>query len=134
MKLAKKIFIISFLLLILIYVTNITSIPSNIVLFEGESLKINTILGVNLQQNNINVNKNELNEYVTVETSSTINDKRANIGKTDFKLNLFGKIPLKDVTVNVLPKASVIPLGNAVRIKTIYEWSFSGRNDADRRK
>ncbi len=117
MKTAKKIFIISFLLLILVYVTNITSIPNNIVLFEGETLQLETVLGVNIQQNEDNINPKEINKYITVETSSLIDSTKISTQKTKFKLNLFGKIPLKDITVNVLPKTSVVPLGNAVGLK-----------------
>lgn len=111
MKNIWKIFIISFLILILIYVTNITSIPSNIVLFQGESLNINTVLGVNLQ----NKNTSDTN-YKAIQASSTISDTNK-IGKIDYKLNLFGGIPLKDVTVNVIPRTSVVPLGNLVGLK-----------------
>ncbi len=112
MKNIKKIFIVSFLILLLIYVTNITSIPDNIVLFQGESLKINTVFGVNLQ------NKNTQNlSYEAIQTSSIVSSDTSRIGKFDYKLNLFGGIPLKDVTVNVIPKTSVVPLGNLVGLK-----------------
>lgn len=110
MKNIKKIFIVSFLILILIYVTNITSIPKNIILFQGENYKINTVLGLNF--------KNIQEEYETVQTSSSISaEDTTKIGKMDFKLSLFGKIPLKDVTVSVIPKTSVVPLGNALGLK-----------------
>lgn len=112
MRSIRKIFIISFLILVLIYVTNITSIPSNFILFEGESLKINTVLGVNIENKNVD----ELN-YETVQTSSNISSDSAKIGKTNYKLNLFGGIPIKDITVNVIPRTSVVPLGNAVGLK-----------------
>lgn len=115
MKTVKKIFIISFLILLLIYVTNITSIPTNIILFQGEKLTLNTVLGLNLQQkDNANI---DINNYKTVQTASTINQTSTTIGKVDFSLNLFGRIPLKDVTVNVIPKTFVIPLGNTVGLK-----------------
>lgn len=110
MQTLKKIFIISFLILLLIYVTNITAIPSSIVLFQGESLKIETVLGINIE------NDNTLN-YNAVQASSNISDSASKIGKTNYKLNLFGRIPLKDITVNVIPKTKVIPLGNTVGLK-----------------
>lgn len=115
MKTLKKIFIISFLILLLIYATNITSIPNNIILFQGEKLTLTTVLGLNLQQkDNTNI---DINNYKTVQTSSTIDNTSTSIGKVDFSLNLFGRIPLKDVTVNVIPKTSVVPLGNTVGLK-----------------
>ena len=108
-----KIFIISFLLLVLIYVVNITSIPNQIVLFQGENYNLKTVLG-------ITVNKEEndffTKHYETIQTSSNLNNSNK-IGKMDFKLSLFGKIPLKSITVNVVPKTSVVPLGNVVGLK-----------------
>ena len=44
----KKFILIFFLLIVLVYATNITSIPNQIILFEGESLNIQTILGVSV--------------------------------------------------------------------------------------
>lgn len=112
MKNVKKIFIVSFLILLLIYVTNITSIPNNIVLFQGENLNVNTVFGVNLE----NVDTLENGDYKTVQASSDISNI-TKIGKTDYRLSLFGAIPLKSVTVNVIPKTSVVPLGNLVGLK-----------------
>lgn len=112
MKIIKKIFIVSFLILILIYVTNITSIPDSIVLFQGENLKLNTVFGLNLENKD-----NSNSSFETVQTSTTISSDTSKIGKIDYKLNLFGGIPLKDITVNVIPKTSVVPLGNAVGLK-----------------
>lgn len=109
MKKIYKILIIVFLLLLLAYASNITMIPNNIILIEGEKLNINTILGVALQ-------KNATDE--TMQTSSvigtTVSDK---IGKTDLSLNLFNTIPLKKVTVDVIPKTKVVPVGNIIGLK-----------------
>lgn len=105
-----KVFIVSFLILILIYVTNITAIPSNIVVFQGESLEINTVLGVNIE-------KSEIPNYKTVQASTDILSTSNIVGRRNYKLSLFGGIPLKDITVNVIPKTKVVPLGNAVGLK-----------------
>lgn len=111
MKILKKLFIISFLILLLIYVTNISAIPSNIVLIQGEKIDIGTVFGVEL-------NKEEnLDNELTVQTSSVLQANSEKTGKIDYKLSLFGKIPLKDVSVNVIPKTSVIPVGNTVGLK-----------------
>lgn len=110
MKTVRKIFIVSFLILILIYVTNITSIPDNIILFQGEKLSINTVLGVSLKNKTVE-------EYEAVQTSSSITADTNKVGKIDFKLNLFGGIPLKDVSVNIIPKTSVVPIGKSVGLK-----------------
>ena len=42
----KDIFFILFLCVVLIYVTNLTSISKRIILFEGENLNLGTIFGV----------------------------------------------------------------------------------------
>ena len=41
-------------------------------------------------------------------------------------LLIISQVKVKDIDVSVIPKASVIPLGNSVRIKIIYKWSFGG--------
>ncbi len=112
MKNSTKVFIIGFLILIFIYVTNITSIPDNIILFQGERLNIPTLVGVSLKSNN------QIEKEQTVQTSSSILEANTDkIGKLNFKLNLFGRIPLKEVSVNVIPKTSVVPLGNTVGLR-----------------
>lgn len=113
MKNIKKFSIIICLIIILIYVTTITSFPNNIILFQGERLNLRTIFGLSLQEiGNTN--------YEVIETSSGISNKSINeskVGKINFRLNLFKEIPVKDVTVNVIPKTKVIPLGNLVGLK-----------------
>ena len=52
MKYLKKIFIVSFLLLILTYVANITSIPEQIVLFQGEHYNLKTVFGITVDKKN----------------------------------------------------------------------------------
>lgn len=110
MKILKKIFIISFLLILFIYVTNITSIPDSLTLFKGEKIQINTVPGLSLKENDININD-------TVQTSSLFVGEENKTERINLKLNLFGKIALKDVTVNVIPKTSVVLLGDIVGLK-----------------
>lgn len=109
MKKLTRIFIISLLLLLLMYVTNITSIPENIMLLQGEHYSIKTLLGINI------TTKQE--DYETIEVSSNLSESATKVGKINYKLNLFGAIPLKEITVNVIPKTYVVPLGDAVGLK-----------------
>jgi len=102
-----KICLIFFLLLILVYVTNITAIPDSIVLFKGEELNLGVILGLSLKENN---------DYTTIETSVAINNE-SKVEKKKVTLSLFNLIDIKDVEVNTIPKATVIPLGNSVGLK-----------------
>ena len=100
------ILLLFFLLIIYIYVASIEYLPKNIVLMQGDNLKLATLWGVNIK------------EEKTMQASSEIENDRLNeIGKKDFSLNLFENIPLKEVSVNVIPKTKVIPLGNSIGLK-----------------
>lgn len=109
MKLFKKIIIITFLLIIYAYVCNISLLPSNYIIMQGENLRLYTLLGIKLI---------EESSYQTLQTSSTIEQEKINkIGKVSFSLNLFNLIPLKNIDVNVIPKTTVVPMGNAIGMK-----------------
>ena len=109
MKLFKKIIIITFLLLIYIYVCNICLLPSSYIIMQGENLNLYTLLGLSIKENL---------DYQTLQTSSTIEQAQINkIGKVNFSLNLFNLIPLKNIDVNVIPKTTVVPMGNAIGMK-----------------
>lgn len=107
----KKFFLrtclIFFLLLILVYVTNITAIPDSIVLFRGEELNLGVILGLSLKEND---------DSMAIETSVAINNE-SKVEKKKVTLSLFNLIDVKDVEVNTIPKEAVIPLGNSVGLK-----------------
>lgn len=107
-KIFLRICLIFFLLLILVYVTNITAIPDSVVLFKGEELNLGVILGVSLKENN--------DEVEAIETSVAINNE-SKVEKKNVKVSLFNLINIKDVEVNTIPKATVIPLGNSVGLK-----------------
>lgn len=109
MKLLKKIIIITFLLIIYAYVCNISLLPSNYIIMQGENLRLYTLLGIKLI---------EESSYQTLQTSSTIEQEKINkIGKVNFSLNLFNLIPLKNIDVNVIPKTTVVPMGDAIGMK-----------------
>lgn len=109
-KIVLKLTIIIVLLIIFIYVCNISFMPESIIMMQGETLNINTLLGINLEQQNINGQ--------IIATSSSINkNKVSEVGKLDLKVNLFGSLPIKDVTVNVIPKVEVVPIGKAIGMK-----------------
>ena len=109
MKLFKKIIIITFLLIIYAYVCNISLLPSNYIIMQGENFRLYTLLGIKLI---------EESSYQTLQTSSTIEKEKINkIGKVSFSLNLFNLIPLKNIDVNVIAKTTVVPMGNAIGMK-----------------
>ena len=110
MKLYLRIILTIFLIIIYIYVCNITMLPSNIILMQGESIELNTVLGVGIRSKE------------TMQTSSNLNTKLTDqVGKKDLEISLFNTIPVKDVTVNVIPKTTVVPLGKAIGMKMYTE-------------
>ena len=114
MKKLRNIFIIIGLLVIYIYVCNITLLPDSIIIFEGEELSLKTIIGVNVRR----ANKEDVE---IIQASAGINKEQDNIyssaGTFELNLDLFGTIPVKEINVNVIPKTKVIPLGNLIGVK-----------------
>ena len=106
MKKLKKFLIVITLILIYIYVCNISMLPNNIILMQGEVLNLNTVLGVNVKNAKTVTASSNLNNSIFEET-----------GKMNLELNLFNLFSVKDVTVNVIPKSTVIPLGKAIGMK-----------------
>ena len=96
-----------------VYVCNITLLPNNIVIFQGEELNLKTIYGIKANPKN-----NYAGSYNAMLTSSNLSKKVSdNIGTVNLSLDLFGTIPLKEIDVNILPRTTVVPLGNSVGLK-----------------
>ncbi len=108
MKIFKRILLILFLLIILIYVTNITSMPNNIILFKGEELNLDTVFGIYI--------KDEGEYYKTIQTSSNIQNTNT-VETKKVQLSLFNIVKIKEIEVNTIPTTTVIPLGNSVGLK-----------------
>lgn len=108
-KAIYKILLIMLLLIIYAYTISIQSIPNNIVIFEGESINLKTMIGLKAHL----TEKNQVIETLSNNQTKTIN----NSGKKTVKLSLFENIFLKNVNVDVLPKTTVIPVGNIAGIK-----------------
>ena len=111
MKILKKILFISLLLIIYIYTCYIAFLPSNFIIMQGESLKINTLFGVNI----LPINSKEYEAIQTVSTNGQT--KIEQVGKLDFDISIFDILKVKKVSVNVIPKTTVIPAGNAIGMK-----------------
>lgn len=104
-----KILIIITLIIIYSYVLVITNIPDNMVIFEGETISVNKLLGFKINLNNINGQ--------SVETSANNNNKLEKSGRTTAKVSLFNNILVKNVNIDVLPKTKVIPVGSIAGLK-----------------
>ncbi len=112
MKNFFKILIIAILLLILIYVSNITTIPRNIILFEGEKLNLMTVFGIKLTQKE----NNDIKQVSTSVGNNLINTSK-NIGHANLEVSLFNTITVKELTVDVIPKTKVVPIGKTIGLK-----------------
>lgn len=103
----KKIILVFILLIIYSYVLVIQNLPDELVAFEGESITMKTLFGLNIETNSD-----------TIEASSNNNESIAQkSGKATLKVSLFDNIPIKNVNVDVLPRTKVIPVGNIAGVK-----------------
>lgn len=113
MKLYKKILIVLFLLVIFVYICNITLMPNNLILIQGETLDLKTIYGITVGRKQ---------DGKVLQASSNLNKNKVNdTGKIEVSLNLFGNIPVKKMDVNVIPKSEVVPVGKAIGMKLYTE-------------
>lgn len=84
------------LIMVYIYVANITLIPEQIILLENEPYKIKKFIGVD-----------------TIETVSTAND---NGNTLNVDVTLFGN-KVKDVTIDTIENVEVVPIGKIIGMK-----------------
>ncbi|MCI8641574.1 MAG: SpoIVB peptidase [Clostridia bacterium] len=108
-KITWKIIMIVLLLILYIYVVYMQSIPDNIVIFEGETINLKTMLGLKVNL----IQEDKVIEAISNNSSNVMNS----VGKKTAKISLFDNIILKDVNINVLPKTKVIPVGSIAGIK-----------------
>ena len=112
MKKNKIIWLIPIIIILLttyLYTISIQSIPDNIVIFEGETINLKTILGIkaDLTEKNKEIETISRNQIKPINTT----------GKKVVKLSLFENIFVKNVDVDVLPRTKVIPVGSIAGIK-----------------
>ena len=106
-KIFKKMILLIFLLIIYVYILVISNIPDEITIFEGENLSLNTIFGMTLYSDD-----------ETLEVSANSGGKTINkIGNETLSVSLFNNLFLKSVDVSVLPKTTVVPVGNIAGVK-----------------
>jgi len=106
--------IIIFLLVLLAYVTNITNTPESYIVFEGQNFEYKGILGLEAKTVSIS-NNNKLDEELLDDSSNGFVDTSSE-GTVELQISAFG-IPVKEVSINILPKTTVIPLGNTIGVK-----------------
>lgn len=123
MKRKVKIGILLFILIIIyIYVANITLLPKSIILMQGEKLNLATLWGIEItEKENSNPNLGSYQPEKLIKASANETSEETKVGKIDLDLNLFSSIPIKKVSVNIIPKIKVVPLGNAIGLKLYTE-------------
>ena len=103
----RKMIVLIFLFILYIYVLVINYIPDKITIFEGEEISLKTFLGITIDSQN---------EILSV--SANTGEKTIHkIGSEKLTVNLFDKLFIKNIDVSVLPKTTVIPVGNIAGVK-----------------
>lgn len=116
----KKTYICILLLLltvVLIYVSDITNLPDNVVLFEGEALNLKTVLGVDVKtafSSNPNIERIENNQTITVSANASEDtDYTGNLG---LEVSFLG-LKVKEINVDIIENVEVVPLGSLIGVK-----------------
>lgn len=112
-------FIIFLLLIVLIYVSDIDNLPSNVIIFEGEALSLNTIFGVDIETefaSNPNIERLENNETVTVSANAENIEELDCTGTINLSVKLLGA-KVKGINVDVIENTEVVPMGSLIGVK-----------------
>lgn len=107
MNFFKKAILIIVLLILLIYVSNITNIPDSILLFKGEKFNVKTALGIKINEN---TDKKIIQTSADIDTENFVEKKTLSVSF----LNIF---TIKEIEINEIPQAEVVPLGNIVGLR-----------------
>jgi stage IV sporulation protein B len=110
----KKIFFLLIVFTILFFYTiNLNTIPEKIILFQNQKLEIGSLRGLNIEGEKVEEKSHLFSKLTSIKSDV--------LGEIKLNINAFGKVPLKEVTVNVIPNISVIPCGNAIGVKLYSE-------------
>ena len=106
-KIFSRVVIFIFLCIIYIYILVIEAIPEKITIFEGEDISLKTFFGITLNAE----------ENVLTVSANTGQKTIHTIGNETVSVSLFDKLFIKNVDVSVLPRTTVIPVGNIAGVK-----------------
>ncbi len=106
-KFLKKMLLLIFLFTIYVYILVINYMPDEITIFEGENISLKTFFGITIKSEN---------EVLSV--SADTGEKSINkVGNENITISLFDKLFIKNIDVSVLPRTTVIPVGNIAGVK-----------------
>lgn len=116
------IFIILFALTVLMYSEIANIFPKNLMLIQGKeyTYKVNVPWALDItadKKDIIKLNGNYIESKNRISFKNPFRIKSEQTGKVNLKLKLFGRIPLKTVSVNIIPETYVLPCGNTVGVK-----------------
>lgn len=120
MKKLKIGLLLCILLIVYIYIANITLFPTSIVLMQGEKINLATLWGVHMKEienSNPNIGSYQMGRTQEASVVTEQGDNLTQVGKVSASLNLFDMFSVKNVSVSVIPKTTVIPLGNSMGLK-----------------
>lgn len=115
----KKLLIIFVSIIVYIYVCNITLMPSNVIIFQGEELNFRTVVGLNIRRARQADSK-------TIQASNKMqcSNTYSSAGSYELNLDLFGTIPVKEINVNVIERTKVIPCGDLIGVKMYTQGAY----------
>ena len=103
----KRVIFIILLFIVYIYIIVVNNIPDKITIFQGETITFPTCFGITLHSEN-----NALEVLANTGTKVT-----HCVGREKLSVSLFNKFNLKNIDVSILPKTTVIPVGNIAGVK-----------------
>lgn len=104
MKKFLKLSTIIILLLGYAYFCNINMIPNQVILLQGEEIHYWTMWGLSVEKGN------------QQQTKSVVSQMEDEHHEQNY-LKLLGKIPIKTINVNTIPKTMVVPIGKTIGMK-----------------
>lgn len=110
MRMKKIIYfiLILFLIVSLIYISDIENIPNSFIVFNNEELNIKTLFGMKIENSKIYSKSNTLQTVMkNIEDDNSVKK---------IKLKLFG-VTVKEISVNTMEEPEVVVLGNVIGMK-----------------
>lgn len=100
---------------------NFASFPETLRIFSGQGKQLHLTMPVHAQLKVVDPNIVQVNGQAQhsfqVNLKNPISLQSGHSGQTEMQLNLFGRIPLKTVKVQVVPDFKVIPGGQTIGVK-----------------
>lgn len=108
MKKIISFILILFLIVSLIYISDIENIPNSFIVFNNEELNIKTLFGMKIENSKIYSKSNTLQTVMkNIEDDNSVKK---------IKLKLFG-VTVKEISVNTMEEPEVVVLGNVIGMK-----------------